>query len=257
MTGWDALEAELAAWQSAGRRATFWWRDDDAVAPTPALERLLALAAVPLALAVIPAGAAEDLVRRLAAEPLVAVLQHGYAHENHSPPEAKKQELGGPRDPDAVAAELTLGKARLEMLFGPQFQPVLVPPWNRIDPGITARLPGLGYRGLSAYGPRAARAAAPGLPQVNCHADILRWKPTRGFLGTAAALALLTGHLAARRQGEADAEEPSGILSHHLVQDEEAWAFLAALLTFLADHPAAVLLSATEVFAGPAREAAQ
>ena len=44
MTGWQALAGELDRWQRAGRRADFWWRDDDAVAPGLALERLLGLA---------------------------------------------------------------------------------------------------------------------------------------------------------------------------------------------------------------------
>ena len=44
MGEWSDLEAELEAWRCRGRRATFWWRDDDAVEATPALERLLGLA---------------------------------------------------------------------------------------------------------------------------------------------------------------------------------------------------------------------
>jgi len=57
-SGWGALEAELDIWQSAGRSASFWWRDDDAIAATPELDRLLALAQdAPIGLAVIPAQA--------------------------------------------------------------------------------------------------------------------------------------------------------------------------------------------------------
>ena len=55
--GWRVLQEELDAWAEAGRVATFWWRDDDANGPSPALERLLRLRSryrVPLALAVIP-----------------------------------------------------------------------------------------------------------------------------------------------------------------------------------------------------------
>ena len=35
---WAVLGDELARWREAGRSATFWWRDDDAVQRTPALE---------------------------------------------------------------------------------------------------------------------------------------------------------------------------------------------------------------------------
>ncbi|TIT57545.1 MAG: polysaccharide deacetylase, partial [Mesorhizobium sp.] len=55
---WQPLVEELARWQRAGRKAEFWLRDDDAVDPTPALDRLLDLTrqfAVPVTLAVIPA----------------------------------------------------------------------------------------------------------------------------------------------------------------------------------------------------------
>ena len=36
---------ELARWKAAGHAPAFWWRDDDARRPTPALDRLLALSA--------------------------------------------------------------------------------------------------------------------------------------------------------------------------------------------------------------------
>src|SRR5205823_4246421 len=83
---WDALIHELDAWAKAGKTAEIWWRDDDAIAATPALERLLELRQrhdLGLMLAVIPARAADSLVDRLAREPAVAVAQHGWAHLNH------------------------------------------------------------------------------------------------------------------------------------------------------------------------------
>jgi hypothetical protein len=254
--GWAALDAELDAWAAAGRTAEIWWRDDDAAAPAPALARLLDLAAAqdaPLALAVIPAAAEAALA------PLVdghaaqtAVLQHGFAHVNHAAPDSKKCELVDPAARPEGLAELGRGRADLAARFGRRFVPVLVPPWNRIAPALVARLPELGFAGLSTYQPRAAAEAAPGLRQVNCHLDILQWRPERRFLGTEAALALLTGHLAAKRRGTADPQEPSGLLSHHGVHDAAAWDFLAALLARLRRHPAAHLLSAAQIFAGEA-----
>src|SRR3972149_5570669 len=84
---WQALAAELNAWQSRGLWATFWWRDDDAGRPAPALTRLLALAAdlaLPLGLAVVPAWLTSEVAEavRVAPGPVV-VLQHGFAHVNH------------------------------------------------------------------------------------------------------------------------------------------------------------------------------
>ena len=41
---WATFEAELVAWHAAGMEPTFWWRDDDVIAYTHELQRLLALA---------------------------------------------------------------------------------------------------------------------------------------------------------------------------------------------------------------------
>ena len=251
MNAWDALNRELELWRDLDRRATLWWRDDDAVRPGPALDRLLELSRrhrAPLALAVIPAAAEAALARHLDGEPSTAVLQHGYAHRNHEPEGRKKCELGGARPEATLLAELARGRERLGTLFGARALPVLVPPWNRIAAGLLPALPGLGFRGLSTYTARAAACPAPGLLQVNCHLDPIRWKPARGFLGEDAALDLLCGHLAARREGRADPQEPSGLLTHHAVQDERLWRFLDRLLAALSAHPAVGLLTAAAVF---------
>ncbi|HMA14767.1 MAG TPA: polysaccharide deacetylase family protein [Kiloniellaceae bacterium] len=262
---WRALEAELAAWHAAGRVAGFWWRDDDAVAPSAALDRLLDLAAghrADVALAVIPARAEPALARSLAEHPArTAVLQHGYAHLDHAPAGAKKCELVAPEARPAILEELARGRDRLEALLGERLLPVMVPPWNRIDAALLRRLPALGFAALSTYKARPCAAPAPGLLQVNCHLDILQWRPERCFVGTDAALALLTGHLAAKRSAAAEDEEPTGILTHHQVHDADAWDFFEALLSFLGGHEAARLMPPRAVFApalaGNARPAAE
>ena len=260
MSEWSELEAELEVWRLRGRRATFWWRDDDAVEPTPALERLLELAGrhgVPLMLAVIPAGATRALARRIAeAGDGVVPVQHGFAHRNHAPSDARKWELGTHRPGDEVLAELARGRARMDALFGEDWLPVMVPPWNRIAPEVTARLGAHGYVGLSTIAPRAATEASPGVLQVNAHLDIMRWDAPRGFLGTAPALRQLIAHLRDRRTGAADPVadpgEPSGVLTHHLAHDAEGWAFLDRLLGILAAHPAAAFAHPRGIFeAGP------
>jgi hypothetical protein len=72
---------------------------------------------------------------------------------------------------------------------------------------------------------------------VNTHVDVIDWHGGRGFLGEAAALDLLIGHLSARRQGRADPDEPTGLLTHHLVHDADTWRFLENLQDFIRDHP--------------------
>lgn len=252
-TPWAALDRELAAWAESGRIATLWWRDDDATTATSALDRLLDLAGthdVPVALAVIPAGAQASLADRLAGT-RASVLQHGFAHANHAGTGEKKAELGDHRPAGDVIAELREGWARLEALcraLAIALVPAMVPPWNRIGKGIVAALPTVGYAGLSTYEPRVQRFAAPGLLQVNTHVDVIDWRGSRGFVGEAQALAKLTSHLAARRRGAADADEPTGLMTHHLVHDTACWDFCAALAARIAAHPAARWLDAPSIF---------
>ncbi len=149
MTGWRAIDEELARWREAGREPVLWWRDDDATDATPALDRLLDLqreAKVPLALAIVPANATAALAERLAQTPGVDLLQHGYAHTNHAPAPDKKMELGPHRPAMFVLGELGTGRMALERLFGNRVLPVLVPPWNRIAPALVPTLPEVGYQ---------------------------------------------------------------------------------------------------------------
>jgi hypothetical protein len=247
-----ALIAELDRWAAAGRVASFWWRDDDAVAATPALDRLLALAAghrVPLALAVIPGALEPSLTERLTGA--VAVLQHGWRHTNHAPPERKKAELGAERPAVETAADLAVGQARLYAAFGPRFLPVLVPPWNRIAPDVVALLPALGFTGLSTAKPRPAPWAAPGVLHVNSHVDPIAWRHGKRALPWDELSALVTDQLATRRAGRTDTNEPIGLLTHHLVHDETLWQCLERLLAATRAHRAARWLSGEEVFARP------
>jgi hypothetical protein len=234
---WDALRAELEEWR--GAEASFWWRDDDAVKETVELRRLLVLRetlGVPLALAVIPESA-----ERIDLPPAVDVLQHGWAHRNHGTD--PKMELGG-RPTAEIAAELRRGWDRLGALFAPL--PVMVPPWNRISPEVRESLPGLGYRGLSTFKPRRHNGA---LVEINTHLDIVDWSGARGFVGEERALGDVIRHLRARRLGEADRDEPTGLLTHHLAHDESCWRFVADFVAFTRAVPQARWRAARDIFA--------
>src|SRR3546814_13580670 len=100
------------------------------------------------------------------------------------------------------------------------------PPWNRVAPALAARLPAIGFTALSTYKARRS-AAGLGLAQVNCHLDILQWRPQRRFPGPAAAVALLTDQLDPQRRGEADATEPSSTPRNPPAQAAAAGAFPA------------------------------
>ena len=232
---WADLVDELDRWGEAGRVAELWWRDDDAAAATPQLSRLMQLAAgVPLAVAAIPAMARPDLAEALLASPEVVVLQHGWRHVNRAFA-GKKSEYSAARPVSQVVAELGAGQARLRSLFGRRALPVLVPPWNRIADALLPALPAAGIAVLSATPPRCPTALPPGLARLDVHVDLVDWHGDRGFVGARRALAGMLDHLRARRNG---ADGPIGILTHHLIQDEPATAFLGQLTALVGEHPA-------------------
>ena len=234
-------------WAAAGRQATWWWRDDDAIEPTPALEALIALEPDAVALAVIPGRIRPELAGFMRQHPGVTALQHGFAHVDHTRGDERKNEFPDSRDPQAAWAELSEGSRLLTTALGARALPVLTPPWNRAGDAVLAGLRGLGFVGLTRYLPRRA-AQIHGLKQVNTHVDVIDWKGDRGFVGEAEALGLLIGHFEARRTGKADADEPTGLLTHHLVHDPATWRFLEKLRDFLKKQSAVRLLDPAAVF---------
>lgn len=253
MANWSSLDRELDAWGKAGNPATLWWRDDDAVAPTAAVRQLLDVTVraterpVSLALAVVPALADDGIGELLRTSSHVVALQHGYAHANRACPGAKKSEYPAGWDVAAAIVELRTGLQRMRQLFAEQVQPVLVPPWNRINAALVDRLAETGLLGLSTYGPRMPLRDNPGTTVINTHVDIMNWR-SRRFLGTEACLDLAIGHLSARRKGEADPREPTGLLTHHMVHDADAWSFLSTFVQRTTSHPAARWQDARELF---------
>ncbi len=66
---------------------------------------------------------------------------------------------------------------------------------------------------------------------MNTHADLIDWRSGRVFKGTVRVAREIAAHLSARRIGQVDPNEPSGILSHHQVHDPDCWRFLEQLFT--------------------------
>ena len=249
--GWRALQSELDAWADAGGIATFWWRDDDAGRACAALERLLRLQSryrAPLALAVVPERLDSALPALVRTGRGVCVLQHGFAHRNHAGAREKSMELGAHRPRGQVLGELHRGFTQLASECGKDFLPVLVPPWNRIAEALLPGLPPLGLHGLSTFRPRSQRNPVSGLRQVNCHVDLIDWRGGRGGRDHTALASEVADHLHARRAGRVDAEEPTGLLTHHLDHDGRAWEFVERLLERVADHPAAHWSSPRDLF---------
>ncbi len=251
---WAKLRAELDAWHAEGRTATLWWRDDAVRDWTPALYRLVTVAAagpVPLALAVPPLAATPRLAARLPAHTGVRVLQHGYLGRNHAPAGAPATEYPEGRNGWNVAGEICHGWLSLAELFGRRALPVFVPPWQRMNGALPGALTGLGFHGVSIAGARTHPERAPGLVAVNVHADLAARANGGGFAGETAILDDLVAHLRARRMGTADPGEPTGLRTAHLGLDSRAWAFLENLVAATANHPAVRFPAPEVIFARP------
>lgn len=215
-------------------KTTLWWRDDDAVTATPALETLLTAAedaGISPVLAVIPGRLNADLPNMLAGR-RVHVALHGWTHTNHQPSGSKKAELGDARPLGTVLQELKDGRTVLQDAFGPQFLPMLVPPWNRTIAAVQEALPSIGLRTISRYD--QDKPLTPGVPRIDTHLDLIDWKGTRGFIGVDAALSRLADVIA--RDRASGRLGPIGVLSHHLDEVEETARFLRILAEHMAEE---------------------
>jgi hypothetical protein len=248
---WSLLRAEFDAWSELDTAASLWWRDDDAVAPGPKLKKLVEVSGnAGLLLAVIPSKCESELPGMLSHYPQVRIAQHGYAHINHAPrgQGLGAWELGLHRPMGVVLAELEMGQEQLKIFFGDTFLPVVVPPWNRIDPLLFEPLAARGYRAVSAFGARSINHLAHGLETVNAHCDPIRWKTGAIFGGEMKTIKQLLEHLAAKRTGLADPDEPTGYLTHHIDMDEDAWEFSSRLAELVNEHSGAQWLPPSVIF---------
>ncbi|CUH50097.1 polysaccharide deacetylase family protein [Ruegeria atlantica] len=237
---WRSLTDELDIWRQQGLALPLWWRDDDAVSTTPQLDRLTAMSdhlGVPVHLAIIPRDAQDLLIEYVTSHPNLIPVVHGWAHQNHAPPDEKKSEFPLHRPMDDITGDIGSGISRLRTLFADRLCPMFVPPWNRIASEVVQELPAAGYRILSTATPRSSPQAAPGLAQINTHLDPIDWRGSRGLADPDMLIAKTTQLLQDRREGRADNAEPFGILTHHLVHDEDIWAFTHDLLHRLLNGP--------------------
>lgn len=238
---WQPLHAELDRWSEADRQIRLWLRDDDAIAPSPALDRLAGLGerfGLPVLLAVIPMLAESALASALRSMPSLQPCQHGCWHRNHAAEGAKKAEFGALRAAADISSEIDLARRRLEELFGETALPVFVPPWNRIDPGHAALLPKLGFSGLSCF--RGYKLGPTGGLQLgNADLDIMDWSNRTGrqpqdLIAEACRL------LAAKRAIPASDGDTFGVLMHHRDHDATAWGFLDAFLARATRHASVI-----------------
>jgi hypothetical protein len=219
-----------------------WWRDDDAEIDDPRLDQLLAIAkrrSVPVVLAVVPARLDGATIRKILACPFASVVQHGLAHTDHRSEDGRKCELVDRVDQDEA---LIAARESLAILFGDRFQPVMAPPWNRIEPGLRARLPSLGYLGLSTFAGRRAAPRIPNLRLVDTHVDAICWRNGKQPLNAEAIVS-------ACQDESVRADGPIGLLTHHAVTDEDGFVALDRAIGLLQDRHKARFVSGSDLFA--------
>ncbi|WP_337267157.1 polysaccharide deacetylase family protein [Oryzifoliimicrobium ureilyticus] len=248
---WTELRNELDRALEDSQVVDLWLRDDDAIEASPALDRLLAETRdrnIPLTLAVIPASASSYLFERLKEEDHVEIAIHGWSHENHAPTHEKKQELGAHRPVAVTLSELQKGNDRLRLLAQKSDFPrskiltMLVPPWNRIADEVLLAIEGEPFTAVSLYG-RARELGA--LKQLNTHIDIVDWHHGKKAVPAGDLVQRFVEKLKRRR--ETKDREPIGILTHHLVHDEDAWNFLHLFFEATGAHASVRWRSASEL----------
>ena len=221
------LALELSRWRRLGQQPVLWWRDDDALQPTAALDRLLDLAGdLPLSLAIVPGGDLEGLARRLAQARNLTVSQHGIDHCNRRPPGAAPNEY--PEGTTVAVVAQQIGAARLKMEKAGLTPRFYAPPWNQIDEILSDALCLAGFSSLSAA---QDSRRVDNVTRIDSHLDILRWKPRSRFRGQTR-VTLSLARLLRRRRRAGNYAAPIGLLTHHLAHDEPAWSFLAWFLGF-------------------------
>ncbi len=222
------IGSELTRWRASGETPVFWWRDDDARRPGPALNRLLNLSRrfrAPLTIAAVPDGDIPALVEACATTPDIDLVIHGFRHENRAPAGQPSGEVNDQDTLETVVAELDQAIATFERAG---LRPDLfVPPWNNAHPTLNAAL---AQRGLtvSRYGALRALDAAP--PRLDTHLDVMRWKPEARFRGALRFL-LRTRRMLVQRRVRRLWNDPIGLLTHHQDHDERTWRFLEAFLS--------------------------
>ncbi len=107
----ELLVQHLDWFAERGRQVRLWWRDDDAISSTPALETLLNFSqdfGIPLSLSVIPKYVKDTLAQRLETTSAVHVLHHGWQHKNYQDKsrEEKSSEFGWRRSAQDFTEEL-------------------------------------------------------------------------------------------------------------------------------------------------------
>ncbi len=217
------------------RKIDLFLRDDDVGTDEETLQQLFDITLahyVPLNLEIIPGALTDAGIKLLDHHKhlhpnLFELNQHGWLHRNHEK-EGKKCEFGISRTFDQQWEDISKGKALLEKIFGEKFYPVFTPPWNRCTDETYHVLDRLGFQVFSKdKGDRPV--AGFGFKEISTTLDLYRWKGGASMKSPDE----IVESLAIQMRGRG----PIGLLLHHKVMTEEAFAFLDALLGALCRYP--------------------
>lgn len=268
----DAPRRELDLWAARGWKANFWVRDDDAIEVSDSIILLRDIAAqyaVKIGLAVIPGQAVPELASFLEANARhFYPMCHGWQHINHNT-RRKPAEFGAERPHNKLVrdAELALGAFSASYRH---VKPIFVPPFNRITPALIRALPDLGFFGVSLvptlFEQKLARLGSKlnvSLPvpipdlrsstRIDVHIDVINWQ-TQSAQDYRLLARQLVRELRYRRHGYIRADNPIGLLTHHLAHDSSIWQACDDLLGFLRSHQAVQFLDLDQWTKVPAEQ---
>ena len=135
---------------------------------------------VPLHLGVIPsdltpAAAASLRERASRSRARVSAQQHGYRHVNHGA-DKRRFEFGDARDAAEQRSDIRAGRAILERELGDLFEPIFVPPWDRLGESTLEILADEGYLAVSVI-ETSASPESDRVPRIAMTTDPVKWRP--------------------------------------------------------------------------------
>ncbi|MFN7949661.1 MAG: polysaccharide deacetylase family protein [Blastocatellia bacterium] len=233
-TDFAQLRAALNYATAQHQIVDLFFRDDDVAEDEPALNRLLDVfiqRRTPVNLAVIPGRLTEAatamLRQRLRTHAhLIEINQHGWMHLNHETA-GRKCEFGPTRTFAEQFADIESGRRKLTEAFGADFSAVFVPPWNRCTEATLRAIDELEFQALSQL-KGAQPVTGYGFTEISVTLDLHRWKGGVTMKDPA--------ELDSELSAQVSAGETTGVMLHHQVMDDAAFAWLARLLDELSLH---------------------
>ena len=223
------LRSLLEHSQTDGKLVEIFFRDDDVDEDEEFLRRLLRIFTsrkIPLILGVIPArltalATALLLEKQRDFPGLIELTQHGWQHVNHEVSE-RKCEFGSSRNFAEQLADIQRGQMRMNEVFGEQWFPAFIPPWNRCTAQTCQVLNQLGFRVLSKLHGKLSSSPDFQGREISVTLDIFTWKNGARLKPAEEIFAELSNQI--------EHSNPIGIMLHHKVMNDKSFAFLESLL---------------------------